>query len=66
MQAMAWCSVWLRVIRAEVTPRFVGKFLAGPENTRNGSPLGLSRMPMSRPTHRLPIVLDGTHIFFEL
>jgi hypothetical protein len=30
MQAMAWCSVWLRVIRAEGTPRFVSKFLRRP------------------------------------
>lgn len=39
--AMAWCSVWLRVIQTAVTPRSSPNFLAPPSRTTNGSPLGL-------------------------
>src|SRR5256886_2057309 len=48
-------SVWLRVIRAEVTLRFAASSCAGPENTRNGSPLGFLRTSMSRQPIALPI-----------
>jgi len=50
--AIAWCSVWLSVTRAAVTPRRVASSLAGPEKTRNGSPLGFLRVSMLAPTHR--------------
>jgi len=40
------------VISTEVTPRLSASSCAGPEKTRNVSPLGFLRVSMLAPTHR--------------
>ncbi|PYK36319.1 MAG: hypothetical protein DME54_01650 [Verrucomicrobia bacterium] len=40
------------MIRAEATHRFAANASAGPEKTRNVSPLGFLRVSMLAPTHR--------------
>src|SRR4029453_6924925 len=42
-------------MRAEVTPRSAANFSAGPEKTRNGSPLSFLRISMLRQPAALPI-----------